>query len=193
MSETINRLKKRLANRSLVLVGLMGSGKSTLGKQIARILDLRFCDSDHEIEAVSQMTVAELFTAYGEQEFRDLERRVIFRLLNEEPQVLATGGGAFMNPETRRAIAEHGLSLWLKADIDLLMEHVSRKNHRPLLHTENPRNVMERLMNERHAVYAEADITVQIDKTRQNAVICDTIKMIDHYLTAQEEAMRNEN
>lgn len=165
-----------------MLVGLMGAGKSTVGKRIAKILDLRFCDADHEIEAVSQMTIAELFAIYGEQEFRDLERRVIFRLLNEGPIVLATGGGAFMHSDTRRAIRKHGLSVWLNADLDVLMERISRKNNRPLLQTDNPRDVMQRLMRERYPVYAEADLVVHSRNTHQDNIARNVIKTVDRYL-----------
>lgn len=170
-----------------MLVGLMGAGKSTVGKHIAKILDLRFCDADHEIEAVSQMTITELFTIYGEQEFRDLERRVIFRLLNEGPIVLATGGGAFMHSDTRQAIRKYGLSVWLNADLDVLMERISRKNNRPLLQTDNPRDVMQRLMRERYPVYAEADLVVHSQNTHQDNIARNVIKTVDRYLGASKK------
>ena len=153
-------IRERLGNRSIVLVGLMGAGKSTVGRRVASLTGLRFLDADQEIETVSRMTVPELFEAYGEAEFRDLERRVIARMLDDGPTVLATGGGAFMNGQTRQAVAAQGISVWLKAEIDVLMERVSRRQNRPLLKNENPRAVMERLMAERYPVYALSDITI---------------------------------
>ncbi len=128
-TETIRQL---LGSKVVVLVGLMGAGKSTIGRKVANMLNLPFKDADTEIETVSRMTVAELFEAYGEVEFRDLERRVILRLLDDGPMVLATGGGAYMNAETRAAIAEAGISIWINADLDVLMERVSRRQNRPL-------------------------------------------------------------
>jgi len=193
ITRTANHLKSQIGKRPLVLVGLMGAGKSTIGKRIARILGLRFCDSDHEIETVSQMTIPELFAIYGEQEFRNLERRVIFRLLNEGPLVIATGGGAFMNFEIRRAIRERGLSVWLSADIDVLLERVSRKNNRPLLRTGNPRDIMKKLMYERYPVYAEADITMQSRNIGHNILARNIIRTVDCYLTAQREFVLNED
>lgn len=130
---------------------------------------------------------------YGEQEFRDLERRVIFRLLNEGPVVLATGGGAFMNADTRCAIREYGLSIWLNADIDVLMERVSRKNDRPILRIGNPRDVMQRLMEERYPVYTEADITVRSKNIRHDIIVCDVIRGLDGYLNMKGEFTLHED
>src|SRR5690606_39769438 len=128
-----------LGSRVVVLVGLMGAGKSTVGRKVATMLGLPFRDADTEIENVSRMSVPELFEAYGEDEFRDLERRVILRLLDDGPMVLATGGGAYMNEETRSSIAKAGISIWLNAELDVLMERVSRRQNRPLLQNDNPR------------------------------------------------------
>ena len=152
--DTTGDLKARLGRRSIVFVGLMGAGKTAIGRKLAQMLDLPFADSDHEIESVSRMTVPELFERYGEPEFRALEERVIGRLVREGPQVLSTGGGAFMNANTRAAIAEEGVSIWLKADLDTLMERVAKKPHRPLLKNPDPRAVMQKLMNDRYPVYA---------------------------------------
>src|SRR6185437_1922935 len=137
-------LLERLGNRSIVFVGLMGAGKTAIGRKVATMLSLPFIDSDHEIESVSRMTVPELFEHYGETEFRALEQRVILRLLEGGPQVLSTGGGAFMNARTRDEIAAHGVSVWLKAELDLLMERVAKKQNRPLLKNPDPRAVLER-------------------------------------------------
>lgn len=153
-------IKAMLGKRSLVLVGLMGAGKSTIGKRVAQMLGVPFIDADTEIEVASRMTIPELFERYGEPEFRDLERRVIRRILRTGPKVLATGGGAFMNEQTRKAIARAGVSVWLKAELDVLMERVSRKGNRPLLKTANPRATMQDLMDKRYPVYELSDITV---------------------------------
>jgi shikimate kinase len=153
-------IKAMLGKRSLVLVGLMGAGKSTIGKRVAQMLGVPFIDADTEIEVASRMTIPELFERYGEPEFRDLERRVIRRILRTGPKVLATGGGAFMNEQTRKAIARAGVSVWLKADLDVLMERVSRKGNRPLLKTANPRATMQELMDKRYPVYELSEITV---------------------------------
>src|SRR5690606_19265707 len=147
-------IRDRLGTRVIVFVGLMGAGKTAIGRKVAQVLDLPFVDSDHEIETVSRMSVPELFERYGEPEFRALEQRVIERLLREGPRVLSTGGGAFMNPNTRAAIGEYGVSVWLKADLDLLMERVAKRENRPLLKNPDPRAVMRKLMDERYPVYA---------------------------------------
>ena len=146
--------------RSIVFVGLMGAGKTLIGRRLATRLGLRFVDADAEIEAAAGCTIEEIFELHGEDAFRDGERRVIARLLNGPVHVLATGGGAFMNPETRRGIRERGISVWLRADLDLLLERVSRRDNRPLLKQGNPREILKRLMDERYPVYAEADIIV---------------------------------
>lgn len=153
-------IRAMLGKRSVVLVGLMGSGKSTIGKRVATMLGITFVDADSEIEAASRMTIPELFERYGEPEFRDLERRVIRRILRSGPKVLATGGGAFMNEQTRKAIGRAGVSVWLNAELDVLMERVGRKSNRPLLKTANPRATMQGLMDVRYPVYALSQIVV---------------------------------
>ena len=145
-------------------------------------LSLPCIDSDHEIEAVSRMTIPELFERYGEAEFRALEQRVILRLLEGGPQVLSTGGGAYMNPQTREAIAAHGVSVWLKADVDLLMERVSKKQNRPLLKNDDPRGVLRRLMEERYPVYAEADVTVVTRDERKETIAAEVIEALGGHL-----------
>lgn len=153
-------IKRMLGKRSVVLVGLMGAGKSTIGKRVAQFLGVSFVDADAEIEIAARMTIPELFDRYGEAEFRDLERRVIRRVLRTGPKVLATGGGAFMNEQTRKAISRAGVSVWLKAELDVLMERVGRKSNRPLLQTADPRATMQALMDARYPVYGMAQITV---------------------------------
>jgi shikimate kinase len=154
-------LRARLGSRAIVLVGLMGAGKTTIGRRLAARLELPFRDADHEIETAAGMPVSDIFSIYGEPAFRDGERRVIARLLTQGPLVLATGGGAYMDPETRRGVAEHGISAWLKADHATLMRRVRRRTHRPLLQTADPDETMRRLIAERHPVYAEAHLTIE--------------------------------
>jgi shikimate kinase len=146
--------------RTLVLVGLMGAGKSSVGRRLAARLDLPFVDADQEIETAAGMTISEIFARHGEPAFRDGERRVITRLLGDPVHVQATGGGAFMDERTRAAIRERAISIWLRAELDELVRRVSRRTDRPLLKGSDPRTVMERLMAERYPVYALADVTV---------------------------------
>jgi shikimate kinase len=181
-------LKRRLGARSIVFVGLMGAGKTAIGRRVATELGLPFVDSDHEIEEASRMTVPELFELYGEAEFRSLEQRVILRILETGPQVLSTGGGAFMNADTREVIASRGVSVWLKADIDVLMERVSKKQNRPLLRTPDPRGTMERLMAERYPVYAGADVTVVTRDERKEVIAAEVIEALAERLAAIERA-----
>lgn len=176
------KLRERLAGRAVVFVGLMGAGKTAIGRKVAKILDLPFVDSDHEIESVSRMTVADLFERYGEPEFRALERRVIARLVEEGSRVVSTGGGAFMNEETRRAVAAHGVSVWLKADLDLLMERIAKNRNRPLLKNADPRAVMQRLMHERYPVYGLADIVVQTRDDSKDVIAEETVAAIARHL-----------
>ena len=148
-------------NKNIVLVGLMGAGKTRVGREIAMILDMPFVDADREIENAAGCSVQEIFEMYGEQGFREGELRVIERLLQEGPLVLATGGGAFINEKTRENIKESSVSVWLRADLDLLVERTGRTNHRPLLQNTDPRKVLQELMNKRDPIYALADITVE--------------------------------
>ncbi|RST86178.1 shikimate kinase [Aquibium carbonis] len=179
-------LREKLAGRAIVFVGLMGAGKTAIGRRVAQALGLPFVDSDHEIEAVSRMTVPDLFERYGEPEFRSLERRVITRLLEEGERVISTGGGAFMSEETRRAIAAHGVSIWLKADIDVLMQRVVKNRNRPLLKNDDPRAVMQRLMQERYPVYALADLTVPTRDETKEIIVAETIQALDGWLDAHK-------
>ncbi|MEO1746831.1 MAG: shikimate kinase [Pseudomonadota bacterium] len=165
-----SRLQSKLAGRPLVLVGLMGAGKSAVGRRVAHILDVAFVDADTEIEAAADMTIADIFETYGEPEFRRLEASVMKRLLTDGNQIIATGGGAFMKAQTREAIAQHAVSVWLRADLDLLMDRVSRKQTRPLLKQRDPRGVMQSLMDERYPVYALADVTVESADVTKDAM-----------------------
>jgi len=147
-------------DKSIVLVGLMGAGKSSVGTRLGKRLDMPFQDADAEIVKAAGCSIEDIFTVYGEAAFRDGERRVIARLLGDRPQVLATGGGAFMDPETRQVIERHAISVWLRADLDILVERTGRRNDRPLLKEGDPREILESLIAERYPVYAEADIVV---------------------------------
>lgn len=172
------RIHDALGSRSLVLIGLMGAGKSAIGRRLGKRLGLRFVDADKEIEAAAGKSINEIFADHGEDYFRDGERRVIARLLSEGPIVLATGGGAYMNEDTRAEIAESGLSIWLKADLDVLMERVSRRDTRPLLKAGDPREIMQRLMEERYPVYAGADITIESRNVPHEIIVEELVEAI---------------
>jgi shikimate kinase len=177
-----------LGDRSVVFVGLMGAGKTAIGRKLSQMLGLPFVDSDHEIEAVSRMTIAELFEQYGEAEFRALEQRVIERLLKGGPQIFSTGGGAFMNEQTRLGIAARGVSVWLKADHDLLMQRVAKKPSRPLLQNPDPRAVMARMMEQRYPIYAAADITIKTRDERREVIAAEVVEALKAKLIASEYA-----
>ena len=153
--------------RTVALVGLMGAGKSAIGKRLAARLGLPFVDADDEIEHAAGCTIAEFFEKYGEAEFRAGERRVIARLLDEPPHVLSTGGGAYMDPETRALMRAKAITVWLRADLDVLFDRVRKRTHRPLLRQGDPREILANLMNQRYPIYAEANIVV--DSTAQPA------------------------
>jgi shikimate kinase len=146
--------------RSVVLVGLMAAGKSCIGRRLANRFGLPFIDADAEIEAAAGCTISEYFARYGEPAFRQGERRVMARLLNGPLCILATGGGAFIDPDTRRLVGEKAISVWLRADLEVLLKRVAGRAHRPLLQTGNPREILGRLMAQRYPVYAEADVIV---------------------------------
>ena len=159
------------ARQTIVLVGLMGAGKTTVGRRLASDLGLEFRDADHEIEKAAGCTIPQIFETYGEAAFREGERKVISRLLDDAPHVLATGGGAFMNDETRATIKDRAVSVWLDAEIPILLERVSRKNNRPLLKTGDPETILRKLAAERNPIYAEADIRVESDGGAHEIVV----------------------
>ena len=161
----------RRLDKTVVLVGMMGSGKSAVGRRLAQALGLPFRDADSEIEAAAGCSVNEIFSRFGEAGFRAGERKVVARLLAEPPHVLATGGGAFIDAETRKRIKSGAISVWLRADIELLLARVTRKTTRPLLKDGDPRQVLETLMRERAPIYAEADITVESGEGAHDAVV----------------------
>ncbi len=148
------------SGKSIVLVGLMGAGKTSVGRKLAEKMDLAFNDADVEIVEAAGCSIEDIFDHYGEEAFRDVEERVIFRLLEKGPQVLATGGGAFMNPKIRSRIAASGISVWLRADLDTLVRRTLRRADRPLLKNRNPKATLQKLIEERYPVYADADIVI---------------------------------
>lgn len=150
--------------KTIVLVGLMGAGKTSIGRRLAKELNIEFRDSDQEVEKKVGCSVAEIFEGFGESYFRQVERETIQDLLkNATPHVLATGGGAFMDAETRELIKEEGLSVWLRAALDVIIDRVSRNDNRPLLNSGNPREILEKLIEVRYPIYAEADLVVDSD------------------------------
>ncbi len=171
-------LRTRLGTRSIVLVGMPGSGKSSIGRRLAHHLGLEFIDADQEIEAAAGMSIGDIFSQHGEPYFRAGEARVIARLLEKGPQVIATGGGAFVNSDTRALIRVRAVSVWLKAEVDLLLRRVKRKNDRPLLRVADPEAVLKSLLAEREATYAEADITVTSLDVPHEAVVEAMVKAL---------------
>jgi len=178
-------LRARLGARSIVLVGMPGSGKSSIGRRLAQYLGIEFVDADQEIEAAAGMSIADIFAKHGEPYFRAGEARVIARLLDKSPQVVATGGGAFVNLDTRALVRARALSVWLKADVDLLLRRVKRKNDRPLLRVADPETALKRLLAEREAIYAEADITVTSLDVPHEAVVEMLVKALANKLAAE--------
>ncbi len=168
----------RWSGPPIVLVGLMGAGKSTVGRRLATRLALPFADADHEIEAAAGMTVAEIFDRFGEPYFRDGERRVIARLIDGRPKVIATGGGAFINEETRALILEQTTAIWLSAHPDILVERVRRRDTRPLLRGRDPHNVLSELASVRDPIYALAPIHIASNRTPHDATVAAILKAI---------------
>lgn len=148
------------ANRTIALVGLMGAGKSTVGRRLAGALGRAFCDSDEEIELAAGLSIADIFALHGEAEFRRGEKRVLERLLAAPPHVLATGGGAYLDPDTRKLMREQAITVWLNADLETLWERVNKRNHRPLLKNPDARGILTRLLEERKPIYSKADLVV---------------------------------
>lgn len=174
-----------LRARTITLVGLMGVGKSSVGRRLANALELPFKDADVEIEAAAGRSIPDIFAEMGEPAFREGERRVIARLLENPPHVLATGGGAFMNDETRALIKERSISVWLKADLDVLVRRVARKDSRPLLSGKDPLAVLTELAEKRYPVYAEADITVETGDTAHHVTVDQVIRALTRHLEEQ--------
>ncbi len=177
------KVRGALGNRSIVLVGMMGSGKSSIGRRLAAILDLPFTDADIAIEQAAGMTVEDIFGVHGESYFREGEERVIRRLLRTGPQVLSTGGGAVLSAKTRAEIARTGVSVWLRAPVGLLLQRVSRRDNRPLLKTADPRAVLERLLGERTPYYASADLIVESRDAPHETIVEEALALLGSHLT----------
>jgi shikimate kinase len=174
-----------LRARTITLVGLMGVGKSSVGSRLAHALELPFRDADTEVEAAAGRSIPDIFADLGEAAFREGERRVIARLLEDPPHVLATGGGAFMNPETRALIKARSVSVWLKTDLEVLARRVTRKDNRPLLSGKDPLTVLQEQAAERYPVYAEADITVETGDAAHHVTVDQVIQALSAHLAGQ--------
>lgn len=181
------RVAYRLAGRTLVMVGMMGAGKSSVGRRLAGRLGIPFVDADNEIEKAANASISEIFDRHGEDYFRDGERRVIKRLLGGEQKVLATGGGAFVQPETRATIKNNAISIWLKASREVLVSRVKRRSNRPLLKNADLDTVVQRLIEERDPHYAEATIHVQSRDVAHDVVIDDILHALDVYLADERQ------
>ena len=198
MSETVStasvnpsqeaEITAALGTRSIVLVGMMGAGKSSIGRRVATRLAVPFVDADAEIELAADMTIAEIFAVHGEPYFRAGEARVIARLLERGPQVLATGGGAFMNGQTRAALKEKAVSVWLKADLDVLTRRLKRRNDRPLLKTEDPVATLSNLLQMRDPIYANADVTVLSRDVTHDVIVDEIIAAVGTKLDAAAQS-----
>ncbi len=175
-----------LGKRNIALIGMMGAGKTSVGRRLATTLDLPFVDADVEIERAANQTIPEIFEKYGEPHFRDGERRVIARLLRKGPQVIATGGGAILSERTRKAIAKHAVSIWLKAEPDVLIARVRRKSNRPLLQQADPEAALRQLIAERSPLYATADITVTSRDAPHAEVVESAIAALASWLAKEE-------
>lgn len=186
--ERLARIREALGSRSIVLIGLMGAGKTAVGRRLANRLDLAFTDADSEIELAAGQTVSEIFAEHGEPYFRQGEARVIARLLQGGPQVLATGGGAYMDAATRAKIKANGISIWLKAELPVLLHRVRRRDNRPLLASGDPETVMRELMQKRHPVYAEADIIVESRDVAHDVIVSDVVEALARWLGGQTKA-----
>lgn len=182
----LSRIIEALGPKSIVLIGLMGAGKTAVGKRLGAKLDLPFVDADKEIEQAAGQSITEIFAEHGETYFRQGERKVIARLMESGPQVLATGGGAYMTAETRTTIKERGISIWLRADLPVLLHRVKRRNHRPLLTGRDNEQVMRNLMAERYPIYAEADIIVESRDVPHEVIVKETIDALAAKLNCQK-------
>ena len=179
-------LAAALGSRSVVLVGMMGAGKSSIGRRLAGRMEIPFVDADIEIEKAAGMSIAEIFAAHGEAYFRAGEARVIVRLLDGGPQVLATGGGAFMNPETRAAIRAKGISVWLRATLEVLNRRIKRRGDRPLLKDSDPVETLKRLIEQRYPVYAEADVTVESREVPHETIVDEILTGLHSHFQSRD-------
>lgn len=186
-------IRTALDRRSVVLVGMMGVGKSSIGRRLAARLGIPFVDADAEIEKAAGMSISDIFARHGEADFRSGEARVIARLLDGGPQVLATGGGAFMNEATRAAIKNKGVSIWLSAEFEVLMRRIAkRKNDRPMLQTDDPAKTLRQLITEREPVYALADLTVQSREVPHDSIVAEIAAALAAFLKVAAESERKD-
>jgi shikimate kinase len=181
-----DELNALLGGRPIVLVGMMGAGKTTVGRRLAARLGRHFVDSDEEVEKAAGMSIEDIFASHGEADFRAGEARVIARLLKDRDLVLGTGGGAFINPETRALVKEAALSVWIKAEFELLFARVQRRSNRPLLKTANPRQTLQELIERRYPVYAEADVTVTSRDVPQDQVAGEVVDAVLAHLKGRD-------
>ena len=185
MADDSPQIKDKLPAKPVVLIGLMGAGKSRIGRELAEKLDLPFVDADNEIVKAAGCSISDIFKLYGEDAFRDVEERVISRLLGDNVQIIATGGGAFINAKTRQAIADHGISLWLRAELDVLVDRTSRRGGRPLLEGGDTATILKGLMDERYPVYTGADIVVDSKDVPISATVADTVAALSAFIDKQ--------
>lgn len=188
LAPRILSIRQGLGSRSIVLIGMMGAGKSSIGRRLASELRLQFADADTEIESAAGMTIEEIFKQHGESYFREGEERVIKRLLKSGPQVLATGGGAVLSAETRSRIAEQGVSIWLNAPLELLLQRVARRDNRPLLKTDNPAGVMARLLEQRVPYYRAADIVFESRDAPHDVIVDEVLTLLADHLPVTGQA-----
>ncbi len=187
IADRSSTIRRALAGHSIVLVGIMGVGKSTIGKRLSQYLDITFVDADKEIEKAAGMTVQDIFDQFGERAFRDGEQKVIKRLMGESQCILATGGGAFMNDGIREDVKEGGVSVWLDANLDILMKRVQRRSDRPLLKTEDPEATMKALLDERNPVYALADVKIESRTVSRDVIAAELVDLLADALPALAE------
>lgn len=192
IADRSSTIRRALGGRSIVLVGIMGVGKSTIGKRLSQYLDIPFVDADKEIEKAAGMDIQDIFDQFGEEAFRSGEKKVIKRLMTEGQKILATGGGAFMNEEIRADIAESGVSVWLNADLEILMKRVQRRANRPLLKTEDPEATMVALLEERNPVYALSDIHIESRTVSRDVIAGEVVDLLAEKLPeiAEERGWR---
>ena len=187
------RVRDALQGRSVVLIGMMGAGKSSIGRRLAQRLSLNFSDADHAIESAAGMSIPEIFAQHGEEEFRKGERRVIARLLSDGQMVIATGGGAFQAEETRLRIAEKAISVWLKADVDVLLRRVRKRTNRPMLHTEDPEATLKRLLDDRGPNYAKADLSIQSRDVPHDIIVDELMLALERHLVITDTVSEQDN
>lgn len=181
-------VRRALEKRSVILVGMMGSGKSSIGRRLAAALELPFVDADAEIEEAAGMTIEEIFAIHGEPYFREGEERVIRRILEGSPQVVSTGGGAVVSAQTRAAIAKSGISIWLDAPLEILLQRVMRRDNRPLLKSADPRAVLTRLLAERQPYYEQAHLRIESRDAPHEAVVDDILAILSAHLAAEKRS-----